>query len=94
MKIVNNTSYVLSAIGWHTKRGHGEYVEIESGESANISGPCLGEMDSGKCYIHLHDEVVYQETPDDNNGFQVLKEKPLNMESDNNGVTISYSSKN
>lgn len=90
MKVSNNTSYDLIAFGWHITHGCGDDVKIEPGQFADILGPYVGEMDDGSCYIIIEGEIACQETPDDNNGFQVIVGSQLNLQKNNKGITVRH----
>lgn len=92
MKIFNKTSQDLIAFGWHTEHGYGNDVKIVPGQSADISGPYLGGMGGGSCYITIEGEIACQEEPDDDNGFQVIAGGQLNLQAGNKGVTVRHHS--
>ena len=90
MKITNKASYAIIAFGVATQHGYGEDVRIEPGQTANVSGPYIGEMDGGKCFIHIEGEITCQETPDDDIGFQVVRGGPLCLQSGDRGITARH----
>ncbi len=90
MKIFNNTSYDLIAFCWHKDHGYGSDVTIKPNQSADILGPCIGEMGGGYCYAVIEGEITCQETPDDENGFQVGIGNQLNLQADKQGVTVRH----
>lgn len=90
MKINNNTSSNLIAFGWHAKYGYGDDVEINPNQSAEVSGPYIGEMGGGSCHIVIEGEIVCQETPDDDNGFQVIAGNQLNLQAGDKGITVRH----
>ena len=92
MKVINGTTYPLIAFGWHLERGYGSEVTINPGESAEVSGPYLGEMGGGDCHIAIEGEITCQEGPDDDKGFQVVLGGQLNLKSDNVGITVRHHS--
>lgn len=91
MQVTNKTSYPLVAFGWHLQRGYGEDVTINPGETKEVLGPYLGEMD-GPCHVLVPGEISCQEGPDDGNGFQVTLGSQLNLKSDSVGVTVRHHS--
>ncbi|HOW60653.1 MAG TPA: hypothetical protein P5548_00950 [Candidatus Moranbacteria bacterium] len=90
MRIINKTSFNLIAFGWHTKYGYGNDVEIKTGQFADISGSYIGEMGGGSCCIAIEGEVICQETPDDENGFQVIPGSQLNLQAGDKGITVRH----
>lgn len=90
MKVTNKTSYPVIAFGTETKLGYGEDVTIPPSESADVSGPYVGEMGGGDCYIHLAGEITCHDGPDDDNGFQVVQGTPLCLLADGRGVTVRH----
>ncbi len=94
MKIFNNTSQRLIAFAWNTKGWRGKDVEIEPNQSAEIIGPYCGNIGGGGCRIVVEGEVFCQEGPDDDNGFQVIKGKHLNLQRGDNGVSVRHYSEN
>lgn len=90
MKVTNKATFDVLAFGWHNARGPGDDVRIPAGTSAEVNGPYLGEMGGGSCTLLLAGEVTCQETPDDDNGVQVLPGKPLFLGADDRGITIRH----
>jgi hypothetical protein len=90
MKIINNCSYGIIAFGWDTRFGYGDDVEIPAGQSAEVSGPCIGEMDGGACYLFLEGEVVCHEGEDNNDGMHVSEGKLLVLKSGTKGITVRH----
>ena len=90
MKVTNHATYAIIAFGLHTQRGYGEDVRIEPGETKDVSGPYLGEMGGGKCYVQLDGDIVCHSGPDNDAGFQVIKGKPLCLQSGDLGVTVRH----
>lgn len=90
MKVTNNTSYPVIAFGTETRLGYGEDVTVQPGESADVSGPYVGEMGGGDCYIHLAGEITCHEGPDDDSGFQVIRGTPLCLSAGGRGVTVRH----
>ncbi len=92
MRITNNAPYPVVAFCWDSNRGYGADVTIAPSCTEDIAGPYIGEMDGGSCYLSIEGEVVCQETPDDSNGFQVIKGNSLSLASGNRGVTVRHHS--
>lgn len=92
MKVSNTASYPLIAFGWHVQRGYGNDVTINPGETKEVLGPYLGEMDGGSCHVLVPGEISCQEDPDDDRGFQVGLGNQLNLKSDNVGITVRHHS--
>lgn len=90
MKVTNRTAHAIIAFGLHIQRGYGKDVRIEPGETKDVSGPYLGVMDGGECHIHLEGDIVCHSGPDDDTCFQVLKGKPLCLQSEDLGVTVRH----
>lgn len=90
MKVTNKASFDIIAFGVHVPKGYGDDVTIPPGETAEISGPYVGEMGDGSCYIHLDGEVTCQEEPDDDNGLQIGRGNPICLQGGNRGVTIRH----
>lgn len=90
MKVINSTSYPVIAFGMETSRGYSEDITIQPGESADVSGPYVGEMGGGDCYIHLAGEITCHEGPDDDSGFQVVQGTPLFLLAGGRGVTVRH----
>jgi len=90
MKVTNSTRYTLTAFGWHLGAGYGDDVPIGSGKTREVLGPCLGEMDGSECHIIIPGEIVCQEEPDDNNGFQVGLGNQLNLGAGEVGITVRH----
>lgn len=90
MKITNDTSYPIIAFGSVRRYGYGEDVSIQPGESANVSGPYVGEMGDGDCHLHVAGEIICHEGSDDGNCFQVIQGAPTNIDADGRGVTVRH----
>jgi len=92
MKVLNGTRAPLICFGLETRLGYGEDVVLAPGESAEVSGPYVGEMGGGSCFIYLKGEIFCQETPDDdkNGRFQVIQGTPLHLEADGRGITVRH----
>lgn len=90
MKITNNCSYDLVAFGWDTRFGYGDDVTIPTGQTAEVSGPYVGEMGGGACRLALEGEVICHEDQDNENGFNVSRGNHLVLKSDTSGVTIRF----
>lgn len=91
MKVTNSTGFALVAFGWHNSRGCGEYVLIDPGETKDVNGPYLGDMEGERCYIHLGGELNCQVGPDDEVGFKVIKGSPLNLDLGGGcGITVLH----
>jgi len=91
VNITNNTSYPLIAFCWHIQKGYGDDVEIQPNQSADVSGPYIGEMGGGNCYIVVPGKIVCQETPDDEIGFHVSTGNLLVLRSGDIGTTVRHS---
>lgn len=90
MKVINNTTFPVIVFSTETRLGYSEDVTIQSGKSRDVSGPYVGEMGSGDCYIHLAGEVTCHEGPDDNKGFQVVRGAPLSLLVGDRGVVVRH----
>ena len=91
MKVHNSTSYPIIAFVWHIRRGYGEDVTINPGETAEVIGPYLGKMGGGSCRIAFPGEISCQEGPDDASGYQVGVGNQLNLKSDSDvGITVRH----
>ncbi len=77
MKVHNNTPDPIIAFGVHEQYGYGDEVTIPPGGSVDLSGPSLGQMGGGACFVHLEGEITCQTGEDDEHGFQVLPGAPL-----------------
>lgn len=86
MKITNCTKSAIIAFGIHSQYGYGDDVKIEIGETKDVSGPYIGEMGEGECYIALFGDIVCHDGHDDETGFQVVKDNPLCLQLDDHGV--------
>lgn len=90
MKVTNNASFPVIAFGIHMEIGYGDDVIIQPGESAEVSGPRIGEMGKCSCYIHLDGELVCHEASDDDNSFQIARGMPIFLQLENKGITIRH----
>ncbi len=90
MKIVNKTSFPVMAFCWHLDHGSGSSIKIGSGETAEASGPYLGNMGDGETRLIIEGIVTCQEEPDNEKGFQVLKGKKLDLKNGKEGVTVCH----
>ena len=90
MKVVNNTCFSVVAFGWHQQKGYADDVTIPAGEIAEVNGPYVGEMGGGSCYISLGGEVICQEKPDDEHGYQIDTDFPIIIQSGDLGITIRH----
>jgi len=90
MKVTNNTSFSLTAFGYHTQKGYADDVEIQPGETKEVNGPYLGEMGGEKCFVAILGEVICQEGPDDDTGFQIGLDNPICLFDDDRGITIRH----
>ncbi len=90
MQVTNRTTEAIIAFVWHKQRGYGEDVIIKPGETKKVSGPYLGEMDGGKCYVIFDGEIICHSGPDDDTGYQVIPGKLLNLNSMDRGVTVRH----
>ena len=90
MKVTNHAACPTIAFGIVAKVGYGEDVTIQPGESADVSGPYLGEMGGGDCYIHLEGTITCHEGPDDDHGFQVIQGTPLCLGNGGRDVTVRH----
>lgn len=90
MLVTNNTSFPIIAFGLDTKVGYGEYTEIPPNESKEVRGPYLGAMGGGSCHAHIEGDISCHEKPDDENGFQVVQDKPLSLQSGTRGITVRH----
>lgn len=78
MQVTNRASFPIIASGGDTRLGYGEDITIFPNETATVPGPYIGEMGGGSCYVVMEGaNVVCQEAPDDENGFQVTRGNPL-----------------
>jgi len=92
MKVTNNTSFVVIAFGYRAPQGYAEDVEIPPGETKDVNGPYLGEMDGEACHVAILGEVICQEEPDDDdgNGYQISLGNPIYLFDDDRGITIRH----
>jgi hypothetical protein len=90
MKVTNNTSFPVIAFGYEIERGYGEDVMIPAGETKEVSGPYIGDMGGGRCYVAIPDELVCQEEPDNDVGLQIGKGVPIYLLDGNLGITIRH----
>jgi hypothetical protein len=93
MIVKNNTSALLLAFGWYKHGGPGEEIIIAPGESKVVIGPYLGKMAGGSCYASVPGEIVCQESPDGDSGYQITEDMPLHLENKGNpniGITIQF----
>lgn len=90
MKVTNNTSFPIKAFGVHTKHGYGTDTHIKQGESADITGPYLGEMGGGSCRISIAGEITCHEGPDGDGTFQISQKSPICLQEGDTGVTIRH----
>lgn len=77
MNIKNDCGFPVIAFGYHTDRGYGNDVEIPAGDARSVSGPYLGEMGNGDCYVYIPGEIVVHEGQDDESGYQIVAGEPL-----------------
>lgn len=90
MKVYNSCTFPIKAFGFHVECGYGVDVLISARESLDVSGPYLGEMGGGDCYVVITGEITCHESPDDDNGFQVLRGHPLSLQSGDVGITVRH----
>lgn len=90
MVVTNRTSFPVIAFISHTEVGYSDDVEILPNKSLDVDGPYVGEMGGGRCTIFFNGTVICQETPDDENGFQVTRHNPLCLGSGKMGITIRH----
>jgi hypothetical protein len=88
MKVTNNASFPVKAFGVHTKHGYGTDTYIKPGESAEISGPYLGEMGGGSCRIAIPGEIICHEGPDGEGTFQIAQKSPIHLQTGEVGVKV------
>ncbi len=89
MKVINKTDETLIAFSWDTVYGVGNDFRIEPGETQEIIGPYIEKQG---CFLNPVGEAICQKTPDDENGFQIEKGKPLVLEDEDTtfGITIRH----
>ena len=90
MEVTNNTSETLIAFSCDTRYGYGKDFLIEPGQTKELIGPYVGEMGGGSCNLIQPGHITCQETPDDENGFQVGKGMPLYLFAAPSGVSIRH----
>lgn len=90
MEVTNIAPYALIAFGFHTEFGYGFDVEIPPGKTVEVSGPFVGVMGGGECYVELLGRITCQEAPDNGEGFQVALGKPLSLLRGNRGITVRH----
>lgn len=90
MKVTNHASFPVVAFGVHVQRGYGDDVTIQPGQSADVSGPYVGEMDGCSYYVHIDGELACHEKPDDDSGFEIARGKPICLQSGSKGITIRH----
>lgn len=90
MKVTNETNFSVMAFGYHIHNGYAPDVEIPPGQSMEVNGPYVGEMGGGKCFVAILGDVICQEGPDDNNGYQIGPGNPICLFDDDRGITIRH----
>ena len=77
MKVTNNTGFTVVAYGMARERkDKGPKVAIRPGETVNVLGPYLGEMD-GPCHLAILGELVCHDDPKGDQNSLVLLGEPL-----------------
>lgn len=92
MKVTNNTSFVVIAFGWREPTGYADDVSIAPGATEDVNGPYVGEMNGHPCFVALEGELTCQETPDDDNGIQILPGMHIYLGAGDRGITIRHHS--
>jgi hypothetical protein len=90
MQVTNDASFPVIAFCFHSDVGYGNDVTIEPGESAEVQGPYIGQMDGGDCHVIVEGSITCHEKPDDENGFQVLPDQQLHLANGVKGVTVRH----
>ncbi|MFZ2253305.1 MAG: hypothetical protein WAW13_04020 [Minisyncoccia bacterium] len=90
MKVRNRAPYRLIAFGFHTQFGYGDDVEIPPGKTVEVSGPYVGVMGGGSCYVELLGRISCQQFPNNAEGFQVVLGKPFSLSFADRGITVRH----
>ena len=90
MEVTNKTTFKLGAYCWDTRYGYGTPEVILPGETVELKGPLVIETINGKGYLAFPCKINCQETPDNENGYQVTPETPLILQSEEKGVTVEF----
>lgn len=80
MQVKNITTHKLMAVIFHHKHGAGSLVTIQPGETKEVRGAYIGEIDGRSCYTTLQtdvDEIICHEEPDRDTAFRVIPGQPL-----------------
>lgn len=93
MKVTNKASFAVVALGWHETLGRGLPVTILPGETGEVSGPYVGPLDDGECYLAFTGEITCHEGKDCPEGMHISPTEPLHTSQDacgNSGVSIYH----
>lgn len=90
MKVTNTTGFHIIAFAWHSKYGYGDDVVIPSEMTVDVSGPYIGEMGGGDCFMHIPGEIICHESCDDDEGFQVGLGTELVLQNGEFGLTARH----
>lgn len=88
MQIRNETDADIIAFGWHKLKGRGEDVRISPGETGEVNGPHIFEVDDRRHEVSLTGRITCHSGPDDEHGFQLLPGKILSVGGMVRGVTV------
>ena len=88
MNIINKTFFPVIAWCWHKSYGCGYEKIINPGQSKEVLGPYIGEMDGGHCRLVIPGEITCHEGEDNESGFHVSDGNPLTLGDDVTRVTI------
>lgn len=90
MKITNLASFGVRAFGFHTEHGYGDDTYIKSGETADIYGPYVGEMDGGTCRLVIEGEIICHEPADTDTAFRIGRGEPVHLQNGAVGVRMRH----
>lgn len=94
MQVTNSAAFPVIAFTWHTQVGYGEDVLIQPGQSVDISGPFVGELEGRDCFIAAFGSIICHEEADEENRFFIASDCQINLQSGNIGVTVRHYSEN
>lgn len=91
MKVTNYASFPIVAFGWHVQHGISMDVTIKPGVTGEVSGPYLGEMGGGDCFIHFEGELRCHEGEDSDSEFHIGQGKPISFgHKGESGITVRH----
>jgi hypothetical protein len=77
MYVTNDSEDTLVAVCFHTIHGCGDDVTIDSGKTAHVRGPYLGEVEGEPSYALVPGWITCHTGPDTVDKFHVGPGKPL-----------------